>query len=170
MSQSEITTANCPSLVSAPLETGAGGDRGGRRPFDYLEHPQNPCPCPGTFLSPKKPQAQHTRIYSIRTTFYCTGHRWIHACSGSLFLSAISEVGIEWSGFECPAAEKGGGKEMDTRTNLGETQIDSSSPEDRRERDGYSQTSLENSMFWMTPHLHCLYGMDFYWQLISCQK
>ena len=101
MSQSEITTANCPSLVSAkmlrhktPALEGTEGKEG------YLGAHQNPCPCSGS--------PEHPRINSIEITFTSSVVGYLRGWP-SLRLGLNDQL-------ECPAARRGGGKETDNLT------------------------------------------------------
>ena len=85
---------------AAPLDTGAGGDRGKGRPFGYLGAHQNPCPCSGS--------PEHPRINSIEITFTSAVVGYLRGWP-SLRLGLNDQL-------ECPAARKGGGKETDNLT------------------------------------------------------
>ena len=94
---------------AAPLDTGAGGDRGKGRPFDYLGAHQNPCPCSGS--------PEHPRINSIEITFTSAVVGYLRGWP-SLRLGLNDQLG---SWLECPAARKEAGKRRITwpKTNSG---------------------------------------------------
>ena len=76
---------------AAALDTGAGGDRErGKTAIWLFGASSKSLSLPWGPSCHQMPQAKHPRVYSIKTTFYCRGHCWIHVCSGTLSLLATS--------------------------------------------------------------------------------
>ena len=100
MSQSEITTANCPSLVSVKRRHRRWRGQRERKAVWLFGAHQNPCPCSGS--------PEHPRINSIEITFTSAVVGYLRGWP-SLRLGLNDQL-------ECPAARKGGGKETDNLT------------------------------------------------------
>ena len=78
---------------AAPLDTGAGGDRGRRRVFWLFGASSKSLPLPWGPSCHQMPQAKHPRINSIKTTFYCRGHCWIHVFSRPFLRLGLNDQG-----------------------------------------------------------------------------